>query len=181
MARIPIGTILEVREDGKVLVDFGRWTQVCDPYFQLNAYEEEDPVSEENTTPPEAQDDSGINPELLAGLRAKKAAGEKVTTQFDRFWNSMVPRLKETIRNQLGVEEEKQVETLLRMSEGIARMTWASQLRIISESLSQGAEIEMAVIQVNAENVDPVAGVEDPEAESEAPETEEPPADGDEG
>lgn len=148
MTKRPIGSVLEVRSSYKVLVDFGRWQQECDPYFDFSLPKEDDPMTDENPNP---TNNDGLDPELLSGLRAKRAAGDELKTQFDNFWEKMMPRLVAQVKEQLGVTDEDRIKNLLRFGEGIARMTWASQLQLISANLSRSAELELAVIQVNTE------------------------------
>lgn len=153
MTRTPVGTILAVQSNGSVVVDFGRWTQVCNPYFDLSLYEE-DPMdeSQENPNPQESPPEEPSREEMiLQQLRIRAAAGEEIRTRFDDFWENTQGRIEQNLRESLGVTDDRQIEQLLNLSKGVARMTWASHLGILAASFEQMATMEMAVVQVLGE------------------------------
>lgn len=171
MTRIPVGTVLEVLSPTKVVVDFGRWTQECETRL-LNEEPNEEPMSDEPQTPDEAQEQLSEEPTpeespFLAQVRERAAAGEQVRTKFDDFWETGLPVLEQNIRTSMGVTDDKQVANLLVFGKGVARMTWASQLGILSASFDQMAQMEMAVTQVQSEvsKAANAAAAEEPKAD----------------
>jgi len=104
-------------------------------------------MSEENVQEQAAPEENA----LLESIREAHARGEKIRTKFDDFWDQGVGQLEHNIRNSMKVTDDDQVKQLLALSKGIARMTWASQLSIMSASFEQMAQMEMAVSQVISE------------------------------
>jgi hypothetical protein len=100
----------------------------------------------EEQTPDQAQEAA-----LLDSIRQRVSAGEDVRTKFDDFWDNSVAILEQNIRTSMGVTDDKQVANLLVFAKGVSRMTWASQLGIMSASFDQMASMEMAVTQVISE------------------------------